>query len=342
MDEIRVIANRDAAGVPFLLQKGETPVSDANDFLKSVHARGLSVQTVRAYAFDLLGFFRFLRGKNLVMERLTHQHFTDFLLFQRKLNAAPRSVNRRLECIKAFLNTQYNQLGDSLLARSGTSFYRGRKNTGMLGSFYAKGSTRTSLRVKVPQIVITPLTPVEVKKFLCGFRKYRDLAVIHLMLFCGLRSCEVLSLQTTDIDFIDDFIRVRGKGNKERILPIGQGVRSALMRYLDFERPEAPHHVCFVALKGPKRGQPLTMAGLRRLFRYHRETSSISKAKAHRFRHTFATHMIREGVSLPVLQKLMGHCDIELTMAYVHMSPEDVSKEYHQAIKTLQKSHETL
>jgi site-specific recombinase XerD len=191
-------------------------------------------------------------------------------------------------------------------------------------------------------MVITPLSPTEVKKFLCGFRKYRDLAIIHLMLFCGLRSCEILNLKTGDIDLIDDFIRVRGKGDKERILPIGQGVRLALMRYLDFERPDGPHHSCFVALKGPKRGQPLTMAGLRRLFRYHRNTSSVPKARAHQFRHTFATHMIREGVSLPVVCKLMGHCDIELTMAYVHMSPEDVSKEYHQAIKALQKSHEKI
>lgn len=338
MDELRVMANGDSDGVPFLLKEGETPVPDANDFLKSVHARGLSAQTVRAYAFDLLFFFRFLKKKCLIIKHLTPQHFIEFLLLCRKLGAAPRTVNRRLEGIRSFLNTQADDLGDRLLARSCPSFYRGEKNTGMLGTAYVKGGHRTKLRVKVPSLIITPLTPVEVKKFLCGFRKYRDLAVIHLMLFCGLRSCEVLNLQTTDIDFIDDFIRVRGKGGKERIVPLGKGVRSSLMRYLDFERPECSHNSCFVALKGPKRGLPLTMAGLRRLFRYHRKMSSIPKARAHQFRHTFATNMIREGVSLPVVQKLLGHCDIELTMAYVHMSPADVSKEYHRAIHALEKT----
>ena len=339
MGEFKVTANGNSDGVPFLLKEGETPVPDANDFLNSVHARGLSVQTVRAYAFDLLSFFRFLKEKCLMIEHLTPQHFIEFLLLCRKLGAAPRTVNRRLEAIKSFLNTQYDDMGDRLLARSCTSFYRGRKNNAMLGATYVKGQRRTQLRVKVPQIIITPLTPVEVKKFICGFRKYRDLALIHLMLFCGLRSCEVLNLQTTDIDFIDDFIRVRGKGGKERMLPLEKNVRTSLMRYLDFERPPCSHNTCFVVLKGQKRGRPMTMAGLRRLFRYHRRASSVPKAKAHRFRHTFATNMIREGVSLPVVQKLLGHCDIELTMAYVHMSVEDIASEYHRAIAKIQKNH---
>lgn len=104
------------------------------------------------------------------------------------------------------------------------------------------------------------------------------------------------------------------------------------MHYLDYERPEVDHPRCFVVLKGFHRGQPMTPEGLRKLFRNQRR-KSVKRAHAHLFRHTFATNLIREQVSLPVVQKLMGHSDIEVTMGYVHMSPSDVSREYHQAIR---------
>ena len=169
-------------------------------------------------------------------------------------------------------------------------------------------------------------------------KKYRDTAIVTLMIFCGLRSCEVLSLDVNDIDLIDDHLRVRGKGGKERILPFPASVRQALSRYLDYERPEVNHSFCFVVLKGPHRGDPLTPAGLRTLFRHRRKILDIDAANPHKFRHTFCTNMIRQGVSLAVVQKLMGHSDIEVTMGYVHLSIDDVAKEYHQAIAKLQTS----
>jgi len=160
---------------------------------------------------------------------------------------------------------------------------------------------------------------------------------LNLMLFCGLRSCEVLSLQLPDIDLNDCQLRVKGKGNKERVIPMSSSVVVALRQYLDHERPAwCSHAGCFVVLKGSRRGQAMTPAGLRRLFRYRRKVLGLPSANAHRFRHTFCTNLIRQGVSLPVVQKLMGHSDIELTMTYVHMSLEDVSKEYQQALKVIQ------
>jgi integrase len=105
----------------------------------------------------------------------------------------------------------------------------------------------------VPSALITPLTAAEIKKFFLGIRKYRDTAIVTLMIFCGLRSCEVLGLSKNDVDLIDNQIRVRGKGGKERMLPIPASVRQALQRYLDYERPAADHGRCFVVLKGPRR-----------------------------------------------------------------------------------------
>ncbi|MBF0493358.1 MAG: tyrosine-type recombinase/integrase [Deltaproteobacteria bacterium] len=312
---------------PFLLACGKKKKENVSLFLKLLHLRGVSDKTVRAYAYDLLAFWKFLGEKDLSLDILEVSHFADFILSQKKEGSSPRTINRRLVVVRAFLNFESEGRGDELFGKTISSFYKGRRNKALLGKSRIKGAARKPFKLKVPAVLITPLSEGEIKKFLTGIRKYRDIAILYLMLFCGLRSCEVLALETGDFDD-DDQIRVRGKGNKERILPIPASVRQALRRYLDYERPETDHKCCFVVLKGPHLGRPLTAEGLRTLFRHHRKTSSLKKANPHKFRHTFCTNMIRQGVSLPVVQKLMGHSDIEVTLGYVHLSMEDVSKEY--------------
>jgi site-specific recombinase XerD len=334
---LKIIPNPKPHEPPFVLVAGEKVIESVFQFLKLLYLRGVSPRTTRAYAFDLLAFFRFLEKENLPLDHLQSRHFTDFILSQRKENAAPRTINRRLTVVRSYLNSCQEGWGERLFHKTCPAFYKGRKNKLLWGKLRQKGSER-SWRVKVPAILITPLSPTEIKQFLLGLRKYRDQAILYLMLFLGLRSCEVLSLDVNDIDFIDDFIRIRGKGGKERILPIAASVRQALERYLNYERLEVKHNHCFVVLKGPHRGQPMTPGGLRTLFRHRRKIGLLKKANPHRFRHTFCTSLIRQGVSLPIVQKLMGHTDIDVTLGYVHLSLEDVSREYHQAMTSLQKS----
>lgn len=324
--------------VPFVLSRGKAIDKNVFEFLQRVHARGMSTKTIRAYAFDLLAFHRFLEAEAIPQGRFDARRLTEFLLSQKEDRAAPRTVNRRLTVVRAFLNYQEAGWGEQVFGQTG-SFYKGARNKSLLGPLRIKGRKK-SLSVKVPGILITPLASGEIQKFMSGLRSYRDHAIVQLMLLCGLRSCEVLALQTNDVDVIDDQIRVRGKGQKERILPLSSGVRKALMNYLDYERPECSHPQCFVALKGRNRGRPLTSEGLRKLFRRQRKRKGLARANAHLFRHTFATHLIRENVSLAVVQKLLGHSDIEVTMGYVHLSLSDVSREYHRAMTTLQPPHE--
>lgn len=330
-----IIARHNLHEPPFALAAGKTIIKQVFQYLRLLHLRGVSKRTIRAYAFDLLAFYRFLDEQNLTLDILQPSHFADFILAQRKENASPRTINRRLVVVRSFLNSQGEGDGDRLFQKTCPAFYKGMRNKALLGKSRIKGR-RKNWMVKVPSVLITPLTSVEVKKFFCGIRKYRDQAIVCLMTFCGLRSCEVLALDVNDIDFIDDQIRVHGKGGKPRILPMAASVRQALQRYLDYERPIVKHASCFVVLKGSHRGQPLTAEGLRMLFRYRRKISHLKKANAHKFRHTFCTNMIRQGVSLPVVQKLMGHSDIEVTMGYVHLSIDDVSREYHQAVAKLE------
>jgi site-specific recombinase XerD len=335
MNQIRVAPNLRPHEPPFVLLHGDKAVDVVFEFLQNLHMRGVAARTIRAYTFDLLCFYRFLSRESLTLDTLTHRHFTAFILAQRKSNSAPRTINRRLTAVRGLLNSLSGAHGDKIFSQTMPTFYKGARNKALLGATRLKGKTK-AFHVKVPSVLITPLTQSEIKKFFLGIRKYRDTAIVTLMIFCGLRSCEVLSLSVNDIDLIDDRIRVRGKGGKERNLPMSASVRQSIQRYLDYERPEVSHDRLFVVLKGAHRGQALTAGGLRTLFRHRRKILNLDAANPHKFRHTFCTNMIRQGVSLAVVQKLMGHADIEVTMGYVHLSIDDVAREYHQAVTKLQ------
>ena len=145
----------------------------------------------------------------------------------------------------------------------------------------------------------------------------------------GLRSCEVLQLQLEDLSLSDARLHVRGKGRKERFLPLSADTLQALQNYLHLERPLTNSPLLFVSLKG----QAMTAAGLRSLFRHHRIISRVPQANPHRLRHTFGSDMVRAGISLPALMHLMGHAHIQTTMLYVQIAPQDVWREYARAVQ---------
>jgi integrase len=171
-----------------------------------------------------------------------------------------------------------------------------------------------------------------VARFWSSFRTTRDLAIVGLMLLQGLRSAEVLGLNPDDVLLSEGQLRVRGKGGKLRFLPLAPETVQLLEHYMRLERPNPCSAALFVSLKGPARGQRMTPAGLRSLFRHHRRTTGIRIANPHRFRHTFASDMLRAGVSLPALMRLMGHSDIQTTLLYVQVTPQDVYLEYARAV----------
>jgi integrase/recombinase XerD len=181
--------------------------------------------------------------------------------------------------------------------------------------------------------VIVPLSAEEVAKFWDSFRTFRDLALVALLLLDGLRSREALDLQLEDLQLAEAQIWVLGKGNKQRQLPLPTETIDVLQNYLRLERPLTNSPALFVSLKGRHRGQSMTVAGLRSLFRHHRLRSEVPRANPHRFRHTFGADMVRAGISLPALQRLMGHSHIHTTMLYVQLAPQDVWREYARAVQ---------
>jgi integrase/recombinase XerD len=313
-----------------LLNDHNQEISWANRFLDAQQVRQLSPQSLRAYAYDLLHFARWFRRKRKALSAITESTLVDYVRQQldQQPRPTPQTINHRLtviRCLYRFHHGKEVPAGQSHFQRSYTT--RCPVGYGRPHRTIAFG-----LRLKQPRRVVQPLAAEQVAKFWASFRTFRDLTVVGLMLLDGLRSCEVLALELEDLKPADALLHVLGKGKKQRTLPLPGEILDVLQSYIRLERPLTNSPALFVSLKGPRRGRPMTPAGLRSLFRHHRLRSQVQVANPHRFRHTFGADMVRAGISLPALQHLMGHSQIHTTLLYVQLAPQDVWREYARAI----------
>jgi integrase/recombinase XerD len=310
-----------------------------NAFLEATAIKGLSNQTLRTYAYALLSIWRWMQKASHSIDDLTEAHLAEYIrhLHEHAGSRGPPaacSINLRLIVARAYYSFHTNNElpgGARSLLPSKSLFPQPSR----VGTHAVRRTRRRVLRVKAPRRLVVPLNRDEVTLLFASFRTSRDLSIAALMLFCGLRSREVLSLRLQEMHLLQEEIRVSGKGQRDRVLPIAPYVRRALSSYLQLERPFTRHDLLFVTLKGPYRGYPMTVVGLRELFRYHRKRCGVDNANPHRLRHTFAVDMVREGMALPVLMRLMGHANIEMTMRYVNLSAEDVRLEFERATRRI-------
>ena len=302
----------------------------ANAFLDAQRIRQLSLRSLRAYAYDLLHFARWFEPPTSLAD-LTQSTLLDYVRDQlgQLPPPTPQTINHRLGVVRCLYRFHYGRD----IPAGASHFQRLYTRRSPLGYGRPRPAVALGLRLRQPCRVIVPLTSEQVATFWGSFRTFRDLALVGLMLHDGLRSCEVLNLQLEDLLLADRFLRVLGKGNKMRVLPLPEDILEVLGKYLHLERPLTNSSALFVSLKGRRRGQPMSAAGLRSLFRHHRVRSRVPTANPHRFRHTFGLEMVRAGISLPALQHLMGHAQIHTTMLYVQLAPQDVWKEYARAVQ---------
>jgi site-specific recombinase XerD len=314
----------------------ETPsgreVQWVNRFLDRECVRCLAETTLRSYAMDLLHFVRWWAGihqSDAVPESALASALPDYIRFQagQQPRPAPATINRRVIVVECALRNEFPHAAGT--AVPGFSHFFWLRSSLGCGRFRP---ARSRFRVKEPKRIPTALSVDQVAKFWSGFHTARDLAIVGLMLLQGLRSKEVIALNVEDVQLAESRICVHGKSSKVRLLPLACEAVHLLDHYLRLERPAACGPALFVSLKGPARGTRITPAGLRSLFRYHRRTSDVSGAHPHRFRHTFASDMVRAGISLPALMQLMGHASISTTMIYVQVSPRDVIEQYARAV----------
>lgn len=321
-----------------------------NEFLAHLADRNYSPRTRRGYAFDLLHFARWLIVEGVTLDQvtaevlvryladcrqavLTGQHGQNVVSIRsgRSVGYSPATINRRLAAISGLFD--FRAMRDPGAAnpvpRRGAR--RPGRRTGELAHLATTAKPRSKLRVRQPRRLPRGLDRREVTALLASFASDRDRAIAGLMLFSGLRSAEVLGLQVRDVDVGRGWVRVIGKGDKERRVPVDTQVAGLVQTYLLVERPDTDSQALFVVAKGPHRGQPLTPAGLRTIFRYHRQRAGVPAGHPHALRHTFGTALAEAGVDLAVLRELMGHDHIDSSAAYIHLAPTHVRTQFDAA-----------
>ncbi len=344
--------DQSADGAWLLSGPGVDDFALVNEYLGYLADRNYSPRTVRAYGFDLLALCRWLRSEDTGLSAVTTDVLLDFMRACREATLpghvggkvvsltghrldryAPSTINHRLAAITGLF--AFRGMRDPSVpspvprGREARQATAGERN-GLLGHL-VRPKRRSALRLREPKRLPRPLDRRETAGLLGSFRTWRDRAIAGLMLLCGLRAGEVLTLQVTDVDIGARWLRVLGKGAKERRVPLDVDVAGLIQTYLLVERPETDCRALFVVAKGPTRGQGLTAAGLRTIFRYHRAKADVPAGHPHALRHTFGTALAQAGVDLPVMQALLGHAHVDTTARYIHLAPTHVKAEFDAA-----------
>jgi integrase/recombinase XerD len=284
------------------------------------------------YAHDIKAFFNIV---DKPVTSITPQDIFHFIQEQRYPRPEPpsdeyvtakgvctRTIKRRLSAISG--------LYDYLLTRGDTSLQRNPVPKGLtLRGHLPSGAIRKTPLLRAPR-TLPQIVPVEeVQRFLASLNTYRDKAMVLLMVLGGLRKSEVLGLEFADLNDTRGTILVRhGKGGHQRICCVAPLFFQTLARYLEKERPSVNDPRLFLVLKGPRRGQPLSVSGLNTIIAHHRRLAQTPGLTCHRLRHTCLTMLHEAGMSLEALQQQAGHQSINTTRIYLHLSNQALREEY--------------
>lgn len=289
------------------------------DFLAYLEfERGLSRNTLDAYRTDLLQFGAFLDRIEVTATTASHQDLARFLAElaagdEHRPPAAHATLQRKTACLR--------------------SFYRHLRREGVMAHDPTADLRSPRASQKLPQV----LSREEVARLLAAPKgtdpaALRDRALLELMYACGLRASEATGLEVRDVDLRHGVLRARGKGSKERLVPVGREAISAVRVWLDRGRPvlvgvEEEAHL-FVN----RRGHGLTRQGLYKIVQRHARAVGLDqKMSPHTLRHTFATHLLAGGCDLRSVQEMLGHADIATTQMYTHLSADRLRDVYFSA-----------
>jgi integrase/recombinase XerD len=277
--------------------------------------KGLSKNTISAYGTDLAGFVKYLESKGIAdLDGIKRQDIMNYLLSRKDKNISGNSISRSLVAIKMF----YRFLVQERLAKEDVA--------GVLES---------------PKL-IRPLPSVlgmqEVDKMLTGpdLRDpigIRDKAAMEIMYATGMRVSEMVDLPMDGLNLDVGFVKCRGKGDKERIVPIGDKAREALRRYMDKVRPALAGKRHDTHLFLSRLGKKISRQSFWKMIKKYTKAARIKKdITPHTLRHSFATHLLERGADLRVVQEMLGHADISTTQLYTHINKErlkSIHKQFH-------------
>ena len=289
------------------------------DFLSYLEfERGLSRNTLEAYRGDLLQFGRHLEERELSALEAGPGDVADFLESlarggEERPPSSPATIHRKAACLR--------------------SFYRHLRRDGLLETDPTATLSSPRRQRKLPHV----LTRGDVERLLSQPKgtepaALRDRALLEVMYASGLRASEAIGLELSDVDLEEQVLLARGKGSKERLVPVGQAAVGALDVYLQRGRPALVKALPETHLFVNFRGGQLTRQGLYKIVRRHATSAGLAdRMSPHTLRHSFATHLLAGGCDLRAVQEMLGHADVATTQLYTHLSSERLKDVYFKA-----------
>ena len=288
------------------------------DFLAHLELeRGMARNTLQSYRSDLLQFGAFLNKRGCGAEDAQPADVSDFLTELARGNGSPGATTSTIQRKAAALR----------------SFYRHLRREGVRESDPTAKLTPPRKSRKLPRV----LGRAEVQRLLEQPKgteaiALRDRALLELMYACGLRASETIDLEMRQVDLVDHVVLARGKGSKERLVPVGRTAARAVADYLRRGRPQLVGERTEAHLFVNFRGGPLTRQGLYKIIGRHAKTAGLEdKMSPHTLRHTFATHLLAGGCDLRSVQEMLGHADVSTTQLYTHLSNQHIKDAYFRA-----------
>ena len=311
-----------------------------DEFLEFVVGRARP-NTVRAYAHDLSVFFTVVRKEPT---KVRPKDVMSFVTAQRRAPGAENvvriadgsaglsaaTIKRRLAAVSSlygYLITRDDVDVSANPVPRGIATRKSRSRGGR-GLPLVRGVRR------LPRI----LDADEVESLMGALRTERDRAMTQAMVLGGLRRCEVRGLRLGDLRLGECRVLItEGKGGHERLVPLSPTFFATVARYMDLERPlETVTDSLFVALKGPRRGQPLSVPGLDQIMSAARERAGLSHGTCHELRHTCFTRLREAGMAIEAIQAQAGHRSITSTRVYLHLDMHWLAGEYRRAIEAIE------
>ncbi|MDE0573410.1 tyrosine-type recombinase/integrase [Demequina sp. B12] len=302
-----------------------TDVSDASELLARFdrylrHQRGLSDNTVRAYRGDLVHLTQFIAGEpgdpDTVLPRLGLADLRAWLASMSSHGLSRTTMARRGAAARTF----YTWASDAELVPSNPA-----------ARLASARASSTLPEVVSPSDIVSMLELARTRCDDGDLLHLRDWAVAELLYATGMRVGELAAANTSDLDFDERLIRVRGKGNKERIVPFGLPAARALQHWLADGRPALVCPATDDALMLGRRGQRADQRQLRDAIHRLCRAAGIPDVAPHALRHSVATHLLTEGSDLRSVQEVLGHASLNTTQRYTHVSADRLRAAYQLA-----------
>lgn len=276
------------------------------DYLKS--EKNASTHTVKNYSVDLREFSSFFKDRSL--REMTHFDIRAFLAHLKERSFTKSTISRKLACLRSFFKylARENEMNDNP------------------ASSIATPKREKRLPVFLDQDEISKLLEAPSANL---WEEKRDRAILETLYSSGLRVSELVGLNHEDVDFFSGLLRVRGKGKKERIVPVGQVAVNVVQDYLKVKAPKEIDSGLKKSLFINRSGGRLTDRSVRRMIlKYTRRIGLKKEVSPHTLRHSFATHMLDRGADLRSVQELLGHENLSTTQIYTHVSTRRLKEAY--------------